>query len=172
MVTWQRTRHGGPSIRQSRRNNQHQTRPKVALVSSHGGHLTELKAVARSLRDVNTVLITYESLRTADLHEAYRLRNIGANPFRLVAAFFEIALILAKERPAAIISTGAEIAIPTFVLGKLLGIKLVFVESLCRVSTPSGTGFLLYPLADLFLVQWPQLIHRYRQKAEYAGAVL
>jgi UDP-N-acetylglucosamine:LPS N-acetylglucosamine transferase len=144
----------------------------VALVSSHGGHLTELEAVARSLRDVNTVLITYESARTAALHEAYRLRNIGANPFRLVAAFFQIAIILAKERPRAIISTGAEIAIPAFVLGKLLGIRLVFVESLCRVSAPSGTGFLLYPLSDLFLVQWPQLIQCYRGRAEHVGAIV
>ena len=163
---------GGKSIRQSVKNDPHQTRPKVALVSSHGGHLTELEAVARSLREVNTVLITYESDRTADLKEAYRLRNIGANPFRLVAAFFQIALIFAKERPRAIISTGAEIAIPAFVLGKLLGIRLVFVESLCRVSAPSGTGFLLYPLTDLFLVQWPQLARRYGRRAEYAGAVL
>ena len=83
-----------------------------------------------------------------------------------------MALILAKERPFAIISTGAEIAIPAFLLGKVLGMRLVFVESLCRVSKPSGTGFLLYPLADLFLVQWPQLVNSYGPRAEYAGAVL
>ena len=146
--------------------------PKVALVASHGGHLSELELLARSLRGLDSVLITYTSVRTADLRGSYRLRNIGVNPLRLLAAFFQIALILAKERPAAIISTGAEIAIPTFVLGKLLGIKLVFVESLSRASAPSGTGFLLYPLADLFLVQWPGLQDCYGPRAKYVGAVL
>lgn len=148
------------------------TAPKVALVASHGGHLTEVELLGRSLGDVDAILITYASVRTANRRRTYRLRNIGAHPFRLLAAFFQIALILAKERPTAVVSTGAEIAIPAFLLGKMLGLKLVFVESLCRVSKPSGTGFLLYPLADLFLVQWSQLARRYGRRAEYAGAVL
>lgn len=147
-------------------------RTKVALVASHGGHLTELELLGRSLGDVDSVLVTYASVRTGDQWRTYTLRNIGANPLRLLVGLFRMALILAKERPTAIISTGAEIAIPAFLIGKVLRMRLVFVESLCRVSEPSGTGFLLYPLADLFLVQWPQLASRYGPRAEYAGAVL
>jgi UDP-N-acetylglucosamine:LPS N-acetylglucosamine transferase len=124
------------------------------------------------LGQIDSILITYTSIRTDDQRRTYRLRNIGANPFRLLVGLLRMALILAKERPTAIVSTGAEIAIPAFLLGKVLGMKLIFVESLSRVQEPSGTGFLLYPLADLFLVQWPQLVSRYGSRAEYAGAVL
>ncbi len=144
---------------------------KVALVCSHGGHLTEMEFLRASLRGVETFLITYESVRTCDRKDAYLLRNIGSNPLRMLIAFIRIVLALAKEKPEAIISTGAEIAIPAFILGKILGLKLIFVESLSRVSQPSGTGFLLHPICDLFLVQWPQLREYYRERAEYVGAV-
>lgn len=48
---------------------------------------------------------------------------------------------------------------------KWLGIgppcRLVFVESFARVTRLSLTGRILYPLADEFIVQWPQLHQRY-----------
>jgi beta-1,4-N-acetylglucosaminyltransferase len=49
----------------------------------------------------------------------------------------------------------------------------VFVESFCRVETLSATGMLLYylPLADAFLVQWPQLKVKYPQ-ADYIGRLV
>jgi len=90
----------------------------------------------------------------------------------MLMAFLRLALILSRERPYALISTGSEIAIPAFILGKLLRIRLVFVESLCRITKPSGTGLLVYPLSDAFYVQWPQLRHRYGRKARYEGAVI
>lgn len=145
--------------------------PKLALIASHGGHLTELESLRGDLGEVDSFLITYASPRTNERNRVYRVRNIGANPLRLLTALIQITLILAKERPQAIISTGAEIAIPAFVMGKLFGQRLIFIESLCRVSRPSGTGFLVYPLTDLFLVQWPMLAQHYGPRAEYAGAV-
>jgi beta-1,4-N-acetylglucosaminyltransferase len=56
-------------------------------------------------------------------------------------------------------------------LYKLLGIldaDIVFVESFCRVQKLSLTGKLLYPIADKFIVQWPQLLRQYG-RAEYLG---
>jgi hypothetical protein len=51
-------------------------------------------------------------------------------------------------------------------------IRTVFVESLCRVRTCSKTGKALYPLADAFFVQWPQLQEAYGPKARYEGGML
>lgn len=39
-------------------------------------------------------------------------------------------------------------------------VKIVFVESFCRVQSLSVTGRLLYFLADRFVVQWPGLVER------------
>jgi UDP-N-acetylglucosamine:LPS N-acetylglucosamine transferase len=81
-------------------------------------------------------------------------------------------MILIKEKPDIVISTGAEIAIPSFVFAKIMRIKTIYLESWCRVKTKSGTGRILYFIADVFLVQWPNLINKYGKKAYYKGGVI
>ena len=81
--------------------------------------------------------------------------------------------ILLKERPDVVVSTGGgEIAIPFCHAGKLLGAKVIFIETLARVTTRSAAGRLIYPIADLFLVQWESLLQEYGSKAQYWGSVL
>lgn len=146
---------------------------KVALVCSHGGHLTEMMAIAGAFDDHDSVYVTYDSSRTEGLEfDPYTLENIGTSPIRMALAFVAMARIFWSERPDVIVSTGSEIAIPAFVVGKLFGTRTVFVESWCRVRTPSKTGRIVYPLADLFLVQWPPLLQEYGSKAKYEGAIL
>lgn len=76
-----------------------------------------------------------------------------------------------RIRPDAILSTGAGLAVPFFLVGKLLRRRLVYVESVTRIETLSLSGRLVYPLADRFFVQWPQAA-RHRRRAEHAGSVL
>ena len=42
-----------------------------------------------------------------------------------------------------------------------MGIKVVYIESFARVYNPSLTGKLVYNLADLFMVQWEDMLERY-----------
>jgi UDP-N-acetylglucosamine:LPS N-acetylglucosamine transferase len=71
--------------------------------------------------------------------------------------------------PHAILSTGAGLAAPFFIAGRLLGRRVVYVESLTRIKTLSLTGRLVYPLANAFFVQWPQVSRRRRM--QYKGKV-
>jgi UDP-N-acetylglucosamine:LPS N-acetylglucosamine transferase len=100
------------------------------------------------------------------------LSNIGTNLARMMKAFFQAARILLRERPDVVLSTGAEIAIPFLWVGRLLGTRTVYVESWCRIRTRSGTGPLVYPAADLFLVQWPTVLNLYGPKARYEGGLV
>ena len=146
---------------------------KLALVCSHGGHLTEIMYLLDAFEGHDTFFITYNNFRTKNLEQKkYLLENIGTSPFKMFKSFFQIGKILLKEKPDTIISTGSEIAIPTFIIAKILGIKTIFIESWCRVKTKSGTGKIVYYLSDLFLVQWPELIELYGRKAKYVGAVV
>jgi beta-1,4-N-acetylglucosaminyltransferase len=145
---------------------------KICLVCSHGGHLTELLEVMEAFEGHEIVFVTYDSARTRRLENKYLLPNIGTNPFRMAVAFATIWRILWREKPDAIVSTGAEIAIPAFYIAKVLGIKTIFIEAWTRVYKPTGTGRIVYPVADVFLVQWEELLPSYGPKARYEGGVL
>ena len=151
------------------------TRLKLALVCSHGGHLTEMQMLSPALDGHDCFLVSYRCRRTEELNSVqrkYLLDNIGTNVARMLAAIAQAARILHRERPDVVLSTGAEIAVPFLWVGKLLGARTVYVESLCRVRTRSGTGPLVYPVADLFLLQWPDLLPIYGPKAQYLGGLL
>jgi UDP-N-acetylglucosamine:LPS N-acetylglucosamine transferase len=102
----------------------------------------------------------------------YATENIGMSVPRMLRAFGWAYSILKKERPDVIVSLGAEIALPFLYLGRLMGMKTLFIESWCRVENLSLTGKLVYPFVDALWVQWPELLRRCGSKAEYHGAVL
>lgn len=148
---------------------------KAGLVTSHGGHLTEILELKEAFAGQEVFFVTYRSTRAQELrseHRVYELANIGTNPACALAALWPAWRILRREQPATLISTGAEIAIPFFVVARVLGIRTIFIESWCRVHTASGTGRFLYRLADVFFVQWPQLLAIYGPRARYEGGLL
>ncbi|WP_191976308.1 hypothetical protein [Limosilactobacillus reuteri] len=48
--------------------------------------------------------------------------------------------------------------------------KVIYIESFARITTPSLTGKILYHFADLFIVQWKELLKVY-PKAKYFGGI-
>ncbi len=148
---------------------------KIALVCSHGGHLTQMNMLTRVLEGYEWFWVTYRCVRTEAMtarERVYLLNNIGTNPVRMALAFFQALWILLKERPDVLVSTGAEIAIPFSWVAKSLGMRVVYIETWSRVHTRSGTGPLVYPVADLFLVQWPDVLGSYGPKARYEGGIV
>jgi len=134
---------------------------KIVAISSGGGHLSELhSAIPKSIKNEITYITfknghTKKSLENQkhyfiiDPHNS-KLKYL----INLIHAFF-LFLIL---RPKIIISTGAGIAIPFMMIGKLFGSKLIFVETGARVTSPSKTGMFAYKHSDLFIVQHEPLL--------------
>lgn len=79
--------------------------------------------------------------------------------------------IMRRVRPDVVLANGPAVAVPAAVLGKVLGAAVVYVESASRVAGLSASGRMVYRLADLFIVQWPQLAERY-PRAIYAGRLV
>lgn len=78
--------------------------------------------------------------------------------------------VVRERRPAAILSTGAALAVPFFLVGRLHGCRLVYVESVTRTDSLSLSGRLVYPLAHAFFVQWETT--RRPRRARFEGSVL
>ena len=148
---------------------------KILLVCSHGGHLTETLALLPAFAGHELVFATYHSARAAEvraLAPAYFTNNIGTSAWRMALACPWAWNILRRERPDAVVSLGAEIALPFLYAGRLLGIRTLFIESWCRIEGLSLTGRLVYPVVDAFYVQWPQLLRACGPKAQFFGAVV
>lgn len=89
---------------------------------------------------------------------------------KLVLNFVLAVQVVVRRRPDVILSTGGGVTVPFFLVGKLIGARLIYVESLTRVTGPSLSGKLVYFLSDRFFVQWPEAATRSRM--EFAGRVL
>ena len=89
-------------------------------------------------------------------------------PFILLINSIISLCIYIKFRPGYIVSTGAHTAGPMCCIGKLLGSKIIFVETFANSKTKSVTGSLIYKFADLFIVQWEDMLKLY-PKGVYGG---
>lgn len=145
---------------------------KIALVCSHGGHLTELMYLSEAFKEADTFLVSYDNPRTRAIDSRkLLLPNLGEKPHECFRQIPRMIRVLQKEKPDVIISNGAELAIPFFYLGKALGSRTVFIECFTRIDQPTITGKLVYPVSDLFLVLWPEMLNLYRHRAEYWGGL-
>ena len=148
------------------------SRPKIGLVCSHGGHLTELLELQPAFEGFDTFYFCYDADTTRRLEHAYLTPNRPYSPFHVAKNFVRLWSIFNDERPDFVVSTGAEIAIPAFIIAKLKRIPTLYIECGAQVTTPSITGRLLVHLADTFFVQWPELAERYGKNAAYPGSLI
>lgn len=149
--------------------------PRAIVVASGGGHLAEallaiedvpLRAIIVTLRLPHTE----KTLQGVGWKRDY-LINPHGDPFKYLLNIWQSFWLVVRHRPELVISTGAGMVVPTCVIAKLLGAKLVFIETAARVTTPSRTGSFLYRFADEFYVQWEPLLKVY-PKAKYGGVLL
>ena len=152
----------------------------VYLVSSPGGHLTETLSLLEALQgcDVSVITLDFPNMRDVTLEDVsaiHRIRLIAnysirfGLPLTLLKSFFSILILFLRRKPDLIFSTGSEIALPAFLLGKLIfRARVIYIECFTRTETLSLTGRILYRFSDLFLVQWQGLARRYK-RASYEG---
>jgi UDP-N-acetylglucosamine:LPS N-acetylglucosamine transferase len=146
---------------------------KLCLACSAGGHLTELLQLKEVFEGREHFYATFKREDTQRLKgKVYYLIDPKRNPLKLLINCFQALQVMAKERPDVVITTGAGVAVPLCYLAKLLRARIIYIESLARIDTKSLSGILLYPIADLFFVQWRELLEKYGDKARYGGKVV
>ncbi len=144
---------------------------RICVVSSVGGHLDEVMQLYPTIcRHEHFFVVNAEGA----LPKAIEDRTIrivhSERDWKLLVNLWEAARILRARRPDVIVSCGAGPAVPFALVGKALGIKVVFVETFAAVERPTLTGRLMYRLADLFVYQWKPLARAY-PKGVYGGSI-
>jgi UDP-N-acetylglucosamine:LPS N-acetylglucosamine transferase len=146
---------------------------KIGIISSPGGHLVEAMELIEAFEGYEFFILSYDEQSIKEFKNLYVIKNFAKKPIHFILGLLKIFLVFMKERPHFLFSSGAEIAIPAFYIGKFLfRTKLIYLECSAQVYHPSITGRVVYPISDLFLVQWPQLLSRYGKKAIFVGGLI
>ncbi len=142
---------------------------KVLFISSTGGHLSELLQLKPLFEKYDYHLITEKTKSTIKLKSDYKINYLvfgtKDHPFSYIFKFsynfFKSLFLYLKIRPKVIVTTGAHTAVPICYIGKLFGSKIVFIETFANSKTKTLSGRLVYPIADLFIVQWEDMLKNY-----------
>ena len=154
---------------------------KLLVVLGEGGHTKEMLHLVDSLGPKYRYV--YLLVRGDELSERkiripgpvyrvqrprYKVHNLLLDGVKTLICAVQSLYVLLRERPRAVLACGPGVAVPVCLLSKLLGIAVIFIETGSRVRRLSTTGRIIYRFADLFLVQWPELLPSC-PKAVYAG---
>lgn len=153
---------------------------KVLFIASTGGHLNELLQLKALFKEYDSYLITEKDKSTESLqiegtketkYLAYGTRSkILVYPFIFIYNCFKSLFYYFKIKPKVIITTGTHTAVPMCYIGKLFGSKIIFIETFANRNTKTLSGRMVYPISDLFIVQWKEMQQLY-PKSVYGGAI-
>lgn len=140
---------------------------KVLFIASTGGHLNELMQLSPMFLKYDYYIITEKTKSTISFKDKYKGRVsfliYGTKdkrliyPFKFVYNCFKSLYLYIKVRPKYIVTTGTHTAVPICYIGKLFGSKIIYIETFANSKTPTLTGKIIHPIADLFIVQWESM---------------
>ncbi len=148
-------------------------RPKVLAVASRGGHWIQLLRLRDACEGADVVYVTtvpeYREMigngRFRLVIEANRDRKL-----RLLLAALQMLWILAVERPDVVMTTGAAPGYLAVRLGKWLGMRTLWIDSIANAEELSLSGRLASRHATAVLTQWSHVATP--GVAEFKGAVV
>ena len=151
---------------------------KVLFISSTGGHLSELLQLKDMFKKYDYHIITEKTKSNLKLKDEYPnrvdylvygtkshiLSYLYKFPFNCLKSLY----LYLKIRPSIIITTGAHTSVPMCYIGKLFGSKIIYIETFANIHTQTLSGRIVYPIANLFIVQWESMLQFY-PKAKLGG---
>ena len=150
------------------------SRHRILAVASAGGHWVQLARLSEAFEGSDTLYVTTVAGQTAPTGDraVAKISDGSRNdPWRLLAAGLQLGLLMLRFRPHAVITTGAAPGYVALRLGKLLGCRTVWLDSIANAEEVSMSARLACRYADLWLTQWEDL-SRKTPGLDYWGQVL
>ncbi|AZZ60448.1 polysaccharide biosynthesis protein [Oenococcus sp. UCMA 16435] len=152
-----------------------ENKKKILLVSSSGGHFEQLLMLKKLNNKFNIKFVTEKvPYAVGNDDKILFVPQINRRDiffiFKIIFGMLRAIGIIVHEKPICIISTGAMASFPFLFIGKIMGKKIIFIESYAKSDSPTLTGKLVYKFADLFIVQWENMKTFY-PKSVYLGSI-
>jgi hypothetical protein len=150
-----------------------QRRPKLLAVASGGGHWIQLMRIKHAFDNCAVTFVSvHQSYRDQVPNQKFYVVNDAnrLNKLALLRAARRLAWIVWTEKPDIVVSTGAAPGYLALRLGRLMGARTIWLDSIANVEELSMSGSRIGRFADLWLTQWPHLARP--EGPHYAGSVL
>jgi UDP-N-acetylglucosamine:LPS N-acetylglucosamine transferase len=146
---------------------------RLLIVCSTGGHLLQMQELRQAWEPFDRVWVTFDKSDSRSLLRGERVvhafsptnRNIP-NLLRNLRLAWRV---LRRERPAAILTTGAGVAVAFAWAGRLLGVPTIYVESVTRIEELSLSARMIRPVANRMYAQWPELAQGSSGRIRFEG---
>ena len=153
---------------------------KVLFISSTGGHLSELMQLKNLFNKFSYYIVTEKTKSNEYLAEEYKekvsylvygtKKNLFTYFFIYLFNIIKSFIIFVKQKPDVIVTTGTHTAVPMCYIAKLFKKKVIYIETFANRNTKTVAGRFVYPIADVFVVQWEEMLKIY-PKAVYGGQI-
>lgn len=151
---------------------------KVLFISSTGGHLSELMQLKSLFAKYPYYIVTEKTKSNEYMADEYKGRisfllygtkkNLLTYFFKFAFNIFKSLVVFLKQMPDAVVTTGTHTAVPMCYIAKIFRKKVIYIETFANRNTKTVAGKLVYPIADVFVVQWEEMLKLY-PKAECWG---
>lgn len=149
---------------------------KVLFISSTGGHLSELMKLEPLFKQYDYSIITERDKTTNYLTRKY-MGKVYYLPyctrskiFSYIFLFFYLILksfvLFIKIKPDVIVSTGTHTTVPMCYFAKIFRKKVIYIETYANITKKTLSGKIVYPISDLFIVQWEEMKKLYPNAIE------
>jgi len=147
---------------------------KVLAISSPGGHWIQLNKICNEMEERFDVVYATPGTQYSSKDSLRKVHNItdasADSKLKLIPLAFQLLFIMAKERPSAIISTGAAPGAIAILIAKFLPIKTIWVDSIANTVELSRSGRMVKRFSDLVVSQWEPISDG--KKVVYKGSIL
>jgi len=149
---------------------------KICFAASSGGHYEQLMMLKPLMEKYDSFVITEKTDYSAKAkkEKTYYVHQVNRREkdfvWKMIQNSWKSIKIYKKEKPDIVICTGVLAMIPICLFSKMMGKRLIYIESFAKVTSPTKTGKLLYKFADRFYVQWEPMMKIY-PKAIYLGGI-
>lgn len=157
----------------------------IALVSSQGGHAGQMRILfTPNVLGKRRAIFVTESESTPrtmrrksfqGIYPTYYFEKdilLRPNPFTYLQSVIDLYNLFKKEKVHLVITNGAQISMTAAIAAKILGIPLVFIDTVVRVKTPNWSARVCYFLSNVFIVQHASMMAKYGRRAIYRGEIL
>ncbi len=133
---------------------------RILAVASGGGHWVQLQRVVPAFEGHSITFVTIDPTYRADVpdervlivRDSTRWDRLG-----MMRLALQMLWILIRVRPHVVISTGAAPGCMAIILGRMIGCRTIWLDSIANVEEMSMSGRLVQRFSQLWLTQWPHL---------------